>query len=178
MRQKSGLNVLQSPIKDTGISWFNLFWWIGYEEPRVHVNRRKTIKKYGKASVSTRMRNHIVSIIHFLLLPQPQKVNRENKATEIQTLEASCIFVFLLPHLTIIHQQHSSHWWLCYNFLEASNSNVKNENDISMFRSSHFKWPYCFETSFAFGKFLLHKKFFHILLYSGSYHVTSGISKE
>ena len=47
-----------------------------------------------------------VSIIRLDLLPRPQKLDAENKATEVLTLEASCIYTFLLPQWTINHHRH------------------------------------------------------------------------
>ena len=52
-----------------------------------------------------------------LVLRRPQKPNGENKATEVLTLETSCIFVFLLPHPMISHR-HSSQQWLRYKNFE------------------------------------------------------------
>ena len=49
---------------------------------------------------------YVVYVIHFHLLPQ--KLNRENKISEVLTLKASCMFVFLLSHLTISYHRQGN----------------------------------------------------------------------
>ena len=61
---------------------------------------------------------YIVSIIHYYQLPQPYKLNGENKVTGVVKSKTRFLFFFLflfiLPDLNNSHRQHSSPQWLQY----------------------------------------------------------------
>ena len=63
---------------------------------------------------------YVVFVIHFHLLLWPKKLNGENEATEILTLQVNCVFVFLLLHSKISHHWYSSYQWVHYIFFYIS----------------------------------------------------------
>ena len=57
--------------------------------------------------------NHVVPVVHFFLIPQPQTLNGENKTMKNPNIIMSYVLVSFPLKQTSCHHHHSSHWWLC-----------------------------------------------------------------
>ena len=110
-----GLDVLWTSIEDVRFLDSLSFLVAGLQGDKCMADWEQ-LKNMGRASYTLNVETtlHIVSIINFSQFSQPYKLNRENKTTEVLTLEMNCFFVFFLLYPMISHYWHCSHQWLLH----------------------------------------------------------------